>query len=324
MDEITPDTEYILRAGDLRLRVSPYGASLRGLWRGGADGGAPSDIITGYSSAKGKVGGQGDVLIPFPGRVRGGRYAFGGETFQMEISDKEGPNAIHGFLRQRVWDTVGVGETDAAFATPLGADEAEGYPFALRATVSYTLDAQAGLTCRFRVENTGDRPAPVAAGFHPYFTVGSGTIDGDTLHVPMASALEFEASGSLLPTGRVLPVDGTPLDFRSPRPIGGTVFNTCYLHPVRDPDGMARIRLTAPTGEPSLTVWMDTAFDYVVLYSGDPLPEAHRRRSLAIEPMTCGSDAFNHPEWGLQVLAPGEVLTGVWGVSVGDADRRWR
>jgi aldose 1-epimerase len=62
-------------------------------------------------------------------------------------------------------------------------------------------------------------------------------------------------------------------------------------------------------------VWMDEAFEYVVLYSGDPLPESHRRRALAIEPMTCGSDAFNHPSWGLVSLAPGGTLTGAWGVS---------
>ena len=64
-----------------------------------------------------------------------------------------------------------------------------------------------------------------------------------------------------------------------------------------------------------LAVWMDEAFDFVVLYSGDPLPPAHRRRALAIEPMTCGSDAFNHPEWGLRALAPGDSFTGSWGVT---------
>jgi aldose 1-epimerase len=60
---------------------------------------------------------------------------------------------------------------------------------------------------------------------------------------------------------------------------------------------------------------MDASFGYVVLYSGDPLPETHRRRSLAIEPMTCGTDAFNHPEWGLVTLSPGAIFKGAWGVT---------
>ncbi len=70
-----------------------------------------------------------------------------------------------------------------------------------------------------------------------------------------------------------------------------------------------------PTWCAYLTVWMDDAFNYVVLYSGDPLPETHRRRSLAIEPMTCASDAFNHPEWGLVRLEPGRTFAGSWGVT---------
>ncbi len=306
------DTEITLYRNDLRLKVSPYGASLRGLWRERPHE-QQEHIITGYTGANGKVGGQGDVLIPFPGRVRDGRYTFDGHTYQMPLNDKEGPNAIHGFLRLVGWQTVAQGAHAVTFAAALRADEHPGYPFSLRATVAYALDEE-GMTCRFSIQNTGDRAAPVAAGFHPYFTVGSPVIDADLLHVPMAATLEFD---NLLPTGRILPVDGTAYDFRRPHAIGDTTFNTCYLHPLRDPDGLLRLRLVAPHATRAVTVWLDGAFGYVVLYSGDPLPEPHRRRALAIEPMTCGSNAFNHPEWGLTVLAPAATLTGSWGVTVG-------
>jgi aldose 1-epimerase len=305
------DTEITLRSGDLRLKVSPHGASLRGLWRE-SDTGEREEIITVYTGAKEKVGGQGDVLIPFPGRVRDGSYTFEAQTCQMERNDKDGPNAIHGFLRLVPWQMTEQSEAEIAFRVTLEADRHPGYPFALETTVRYTLESS-GMTCRFTVTNTGDRPAPVAAGFHPYFTVGSDWIDDDTLQVPFASTLEFDAG--LLPTGRVLPVENTPLDFRTPRAIGGTAFNTCYLDPIRDSEGHLQIRLMAPGTKKSLAVWMDEAFDFVVLYSGDPLPETHRRRALAIEPMTCGSDAFNHPEWGLRTLAPGDSFTGSWGVT---------
>lgn len=312
------DTEIVLVSGDLRLKVSPFGASLRGLWREKSDG-TTEEVVTVYSGAKGKVGGQGDVLIPFPGRVRDGRYTFEGQTYQMALTDKEGPNAIHGFLRLVPWQVTEQSDTTITFAAALEPDESArpGYPFSLAVTVAYQLDED-GLTCRFTITNTGTDPAPVAAGFHPYFTVGTPLIDEAALHVPMASALEFDSG--LLPTGRVLPVEGTPLDFRENHPIGATRFNTCYADPIRDADGRVRIRITAPKGGRSLAVWMDDAFDYVVLYSGDPLPEAHRRRSLAIEPMTCGSDAFNYPEWGLTVLAPGATTSGAWGVETGAAE----
>jgi aldose 1-epimerase len=308
----SPDAEITLRFGDLRLKVSPYGASLRGLWREYTDGN-DDPIITGYTGAKGKIGGQGDVLIPFPGRVREGRYTFENHTYQMERNDKDGPNAIHGFLRLVPWEIAEQSETEVAFTVSLGANDRPGYPFALRVTVRYWLE-ESGMGCRFTVTNDGEQTAPVGAGFHPYFTVGSAHIDEDTLQVPFDSILEFDSG--ILPTGRVLAVEGTPMDFREPRVIGSTRFNTCYLNPLRDPDGRLQVRLASPDTGRRLAVWMDEAFNYVVLYSGDPLPETHRRRSLAIEPMTCGSDAFNHGEWGLVALSPGQSFAGSWGVAV--------
>ena len=323
------DAEITLTRGHLNLRVSAYGASLRGLWHIGADG-QTRDIIRGYVGAKGKVGGQGDVLIPFPGRVRDGHYTFEGQSYQMEKNDKETPGAIHGFVRQTVWDIAAQTEHGVTFATDIKPDDHAGYPFGLHIEVTYTLQAD-GLTCRFEIENTGGGSAPAAAGFHPYFTVGSPRINGDLLRVPFASTLEF---ADLLPTGSVLPVANTPFDFRQPRAIGDTTFNTCFLDPLRDPDGLLRLRLstsnvsaedsttensaaendTTHQAERALTVWMDSAFNYVVLYSGDPLPDPHRRAALAIEPMTCGTDAFNRPEWGLVTLAPGQTVGGAWGV----------
>lgn len=306
----TPDTEITLTHNNWQLVVSPYGASLRGLYRTSPNG-SREEIITGYSGASHKVGGQGDVLIPFPGRVAEGRYTFGGQPYQMVKNDTETPSAIHGFLRKTLWETEQPSEDEVTFTTNLHPEANPGYPFALGVRVTYHL-TDTGLAVAFVIENTGDHTAPVAAGFHPYFTVGSALIDPDTLHVPFGATLEYK---DLLPTGKVLPVDGTALDFRSPHSIGSVSFNTCYLQPQPDPDGHTRIRLSDPFSGKALTVWLDPSFQYVVLYSGDPLPESHRRRALAIEPMTCGSDAFNHPEWGLAALKPGETLSGTWGVT---------
>ena len=303
------DNEIILASGDLRVRVSPFGASLRGMWRETANG--IQEVITGYSGAKNKVGGQGDVLIPFPGRVRDGKYSFNGASYEMTRNDKDGPNAIHGFVRLKTWVTFLNSGDSATFTTSIASEDAPGYPFALTITVCYTL-RDSGLQCEFTVKNEGDQLAPVGAGFHPYFTVGSDLIDLDSLTLPFNAFLEFQ---NLLPTGNIVPVEGTPHDFRTPQTIAGTVFNTCFVAPLPDDDGKTRIRLSTMDGKRAVTVWMDASFGYVVLYSGDPLPETHRRRSLAIEPMTCGTDAFNHPEWGLVTLAPGEMFKGAWGVT---------
>lgn len=305
------ETEITLTAHGFRLKVSPYGAALRGLWRE-MPGQQPAAIITGYTGSKGKVGGQGDVLIPFPGRIRDGRYEFEGQTYQLALNDKDGPNAIHGYLRLVKWEIYAQSLDSITFTVALNAGDHPGYPFALQVTLTYSLNV-AGLTCRFSIENAGEKTAPVAAGFHPYFTVGSELIDTNSLHIPMEATLEFE---NLLPTGQVIPVANTPYDFRHPRAIGDTVFNTCYLNPVRDTDGLLRLRLANANNQQAVTIWLDETFNYVVLYSGDPLPETHRRRALAIEPMTCGSDAFNYPEWGLEALPPGQSFSGSWGVTI--------
>ena len=156
-----------LTHAEWQLVVAPYGASLRGLYRRSA-GGVREEVITGYSGAKNKIGGQGDVLIPFPGRVTEGRYSFGGQTYQMDKNDKETPSAIHGFLRSIIWEAEQPAPDEVTFTTNLHPDAHPGYPFALGVRVTYHL-SDTGLAVAFVIENTGDTPAPVAAGFPPLF-----------------------------------------------------------------------------------------------------------------------------------------------------------
>lgn len=295
------ETEIELRSGDWSATVSTYGASLRGVtWRG-------LPVVTGYRGAEAKQGGQGDVLIPFPGRVRDGRYAWDGASYELPLTDKDGPNAIHGFVRRLSWTADIVSDHAATFG--LEFDGAKGYPFPLRLALRYEL-SPAGLAVELTITNTGVVDAPVGAGFHPYFTVGSAQVDGDTLELPFSEVLEFER---LLPTGHRSGVEGGALDFQAPRVIGETRFNHCFAAPTRDPDGYARVRL-AGNGR-VVTVWMDATFNYVVLFTGDALPPGVARGSLAIEPMTCGSDALNHPSWGLLRLAPSGTHRSRWGVT---------
>jgi len=306
------DEDIHLTHGDLHLTVSAYGASLRGLTRG--EGTTAKPIVTSYEGAKNKIGGQGDVLIPYPGRVNHGAYTFDGHNYQLPLNDKEGPNSIHGFLRTVIWDVAELTADTVTFETHLNASDytSKGYPFSLQVKISYGVGPD-GLTCSYIMKNVGDNAAPVAAGFHPYFTVGSETIDNDILHVPFEGKLEF--NDDLIPTGVVQPVSGTDFDFLEPRTIGKVEINTCYVQPLRDADGRLRVSLQSAESGDAIVVWMDESFDYVVLYSGDVLPAGHERRALAIEPMTCASDAFNRHEWGLVSLAPGEETRGNWGVT---------
>ncbi|MFO0705537.1 MAG: hypothetical protein U0412_01680 [Nitrospira sp.] len=309
---VTPDTELTLSLGRQRAVVSPWGAALRRYFLMDPDG-AATEILWGYSGGAQKKGGQGDVLIPFPGRIADGCYRFDGEAFQLERNDKEGPNAIHGFVRTLPWRMV---ESDAArvrFEIELesGAYGPKGYPFSLAIQVAYKLDAD-GLVCSFDVRNRGNRPAPVGVGFHPYFTVGTRSVDHAEVCIPAAGYLEFNER--LAPTGRVISVSGSEWDCRVMRSVGGRRFNHCYLQLERNQDGLATASLRNPGNGRTIDVTMDQAFTAIVVYTGDAIP-GHARQALAIEPMTCATDAFNHPEWGLTALAPGAAFSGRYRVT---------
>jgi aldose 1-epimerase len=72
---------------------------------------------------------------------------------------------------------------------------------------------------------------------------------------------------------------------------------------------MATASLRHPSNGRGVDVVMDRAFTALVVYTGDTIPGAPRR-ALAIEPMTCATDAFNHPDWGLKRLESGETFIG--------------
>jgi len=305
--DVTPDRELTLSFDNQRAVVSPWGASLRRYYLSTGTG-RPIDIVWGYSGASHKKGGQGDVLIPFPGRIAGGRYSFDGRTFQLECNDKEGPNAIHGFVRTRPWSVTAERADHVGFSTTLDShsDAPKGYPFSLTIMVTYSLD-QRGLCCEFRVTNVGEEPAPVGVGFHPYFTLGTDLIDDVEARIPASSFLEFDRQ--LAPTGRVISVDGSEWDHRTFALVGTKRFNHCYYDLGRDSTGMATASIRRTDNSRLIEVMMDEAFRAIVVYTGDAIP-GEGRRAFAIEPMTCATDAFNHPEWGLKRLAVGESFSG--------------
>ena len=115
-----------------------------------------------------------------------------------------------------------------------------------------------------------------------------------------------------IPTGSG-PVDGTDRDFRNPRPIGDTILDHAFTDLARDDDGLARVRVQEPESGAELTLWVDGAYRYLMVFTGDPLPDVDRR-ALAVEPMTCPPNAFRTGEAVIR-LEPGASFTGTWGLT---------
>jgi aldose 1-epimerase len=304
------DSELTLSSGEYRAVLSPLGASLRRYFR--IRDGIEIDVVWGYSGAQNKKGGQGDVLMPFPGRIAYGRYSFNGQEFQLPCNDKEGPNAIHGFARTVLWELKERSDSAISFEHFFAQQQyaARGYPFSLRMVLTYRLEKNS-LTSAFVIENKGADPAPVGVGFHPYFTVGTAMVDEMEVKIPARHYLEM--ADTLAPTGTLLPVQATDFSADQYRRIGAMRFNQCFVNLIRNEAGICTVPLRNPDTGRTVSIEMDTSFTAFVLYTGDAIQQAPRR-GLAIEPMTCASDAFNHPEWGLTRLAPGEVFCGAYKV----------
>ncbi len=268
------------------------------------------DIVDGYRHDEVCDGARGQLLLPWPNRVAGGRYRFGGADHQLPVNETRTGCAIHGLTRSLQWQVVDTAGDSVSLELDL--QPGEGYPFRLHLGVVYRLDSS-GLSARITATNRGGDPCPYGAGAHPYLRVADGApIDGALLHIPADATLDADERG--IPTGVVRPVDGSDYDFRTPRTIGDVQLDTAFTRLRPDSDARTRISLTTQDGD-GASIWMDGTHQYAMLYSGDTLgEESRRRRGLAIEPMTCAPDAFNSGA-GLIILQPGEQHASMWGIT---------
>ena len=210
--------------------------------------------------------GRGQVLIPWPNRVQGGSYEFGGRTHQLALDEPSAGNAIHGLVRWVGWTVAEREANRVVVAQTLHAQP--GYPFTLALSIEYALSS-AGLTVRTSATNVGPDPCPFGSGAHPYVTVGTPSVDTALLHVPAERVLEADDHG--IPTGSRA-VDGTEYDFRRPRPIGATKLDTGFTGLERDANGLARVELRHPDDGSGLVLWVDEHYRYLMLYTGDDRP----------------------------------------------------
>ncbi|QEC46403.1 aldose 1-epimerase family protein [Baekduia soli] len=301
--EIPSGSQFELRSGDQRAIVVEVGGALRSYVAAG------HELLDGYGAQERCTSARGQSLIPWPNRLRDGRYSFAGRQHQLPLTEPAKHNAIHGLVRWANWSAASSAQ-DRVTMTHLLHPQS-GWPFTLALEIEYSLSRD-GLTVRTRATNVGSGPCPYGAGAHPYLTLGTETIDSLLLQAPGQRHLTCDERG--IPTGSAA-VAGTKFDFLRAREIGDARLDTAYGDLLRDPDGRARVRVITPDRTRRATLWLDAGYPYLMLFTGDSLPKPRRRRrGLGIEPMTCAPNALQSGD-GLLTLEPGERVETAWGIA---------
>ncbi|MEO7070160.1 MAG: aldose 1-epimerase family protein [Nostocoides sp.] len=293
--------QWVLRrAGDV-LTVVEVGGGLRDWSRDGIK------VLAGYGSDELCLAGRGQLLIPWPNRIRDGRYQLDGTAYQLPQSEPKLGNASHGLVRWAPWRLAD--RTDDSLTVRHHLFPQPGWLWQLESSVTYRL-ADDGLSVHTEVTNIGAGRAPFGCGAHPYLNIGDTPLGGLTLRVPAGRYVTVDER--MLPTGTA-EVGGTTYDFRAARPIGDAALDTAFTDLTRDADGRWRVAIGGLPQLPTVWFWGDEAFGWTQVFTGKAAAEGEH--GIAVEPMTCPADAFNSGT-DLVRLGPGQTWSGTWGIAL--------
>lgn len=265
------------------------------------------DLVEPFAAKSTPPKGAGIVLVPWPNRIRDGKWTHQGKTLQLSLSEPAKGNASHGLLRFFPYRTVLQSQSSVTLEATVFPQT--GYPFLLDTRVTYAL-TEDGLTVTHVLRNDGTTDAPVALGTHPYFRIGD--VPSDDLVMQVAADTHIDVDDRSNPVGES-PVEGTTFDLREGRQVRELDLDDGFGG-VPVVDGRVEHSLTAPDGR-RVILWGDENMRYVQVFTPRDFPgeDGKPRTAVAIEPMTAPANAFNSGT-GLRWLAPEEEWTVRWGI----------
>lgn len=250
---------------------------------------------------------EGQILIPWPNRIRDGKWEHDGRLHQLPINEPERGNALHGLVKDEPHTLIR--QTESALTLLARIKPSEGYPFSLEVETTYSVSSR-GLTVVHALTNTSERAAPAAIGAHPYIRVGAVPVQDLSLTVNAAAYVVVDER--LNPIGSASASE-TMFDLTVGPKVGWLNLDTAFLDLRPSPDGTYRHTLEAPNGD-AVEVWGDPNYKYAQVYTTNNYPRGGQRTAVAVEPMTALPDAFNSGT-GLRWLDPGKTWRSSWGIS---------
>lgn len=313
--------------GGIKVFVLDYGAILQSMLVPDREG-QLADILCGYDDPLGYSNpncDQGAIVGRFANRIAKGRFSLDGKNYQLFCNN--GENHLHGGkegFHHKFWDvTAKNGEEPSLSLHYLSPDGEEGYPGNLDLTVTYTLKRNATLSIRYHA--TTDKNTVLNLTNHAYFNLG-GFASGSALshRLWMDADTYLPTDAGLIPTGIFAPVEDTPMDFRTPKPIGrdiakvagGRGYDNCFnLRGGATAQPVLRAILSHPESGREMRVLTDQPC--IQLYTanfmsvrdlplkGGYLPMKHGAVCLETQKMP---DSPNHVDFTNTVLRPGEAF----------------
>jgi aldose 1-epimerase len=304
-------------------RLMTYGATLTELWVRDRDG-QLGDVVLGFDNLQ-----QYEKESPYFGcttgrvanRIAKGRFSLDGADYEVAVNN--GPNHLHGGLKgfdKVVWDAEELHHDDgpAVRFSYTSADGEEGYPGNLKVTVVYILTHDDEL--RIEYTATTDKATPVNLTNHSYFNLaGRGSVLAHELQVHASRFTEPDET--LIPTGRILPVTGTPLDFTTAKPIGRHIaaspIGYDHNYVVKDADSDKLVPV-AEVYEPATGRIMQVLSTEpgVQLYTGNHLDNVKGKHGLVYDAhggfcleTQHFPDSINQPDFPSVVLRPDQTYS---------------
>lgn len=268
-----------------------------------------TDVVAGYAQDEMCRAGRGQVLMPWPNRIRDGKYSFGGADLQLGLTEAALHNASHGLVRWATWQLLERSADGSALSVGTRLHPQPGWDATLDLRVDYALEDR-GLVVAVQASNLGSTAAPFGFGAHPYVALGDTPLAEVELSLPAAT--EVLVDEQLIPTGTA-PV-GAATDFRKRRRLGATALDTAYTDLTRTGADGAWEVVVGGLAHGDVTVWGDAALDWVQVFTAKGRDTGvDGVRGIAVEPMSCPANAFNTGD-GLVVLAPQQSWSASWGI----------
>ncbi len=292
--------------GEFASILPEYGANLHELHL--EKGGKLFSVLDGVQTedeAKKNEGYKSSKLFPFPNRLNQAKYAFNNREYQLPVNWPAEGHAIHGLFDKVAFQIIDQEENEEHAKLILAFDyegDIEGYPFPCTIRVGYTLH-NLGLACATAVDNIGEAEMPVGDGWHPYFTLGE-SIDDCLLTFPACERIVVDEK--MIPTGELEPYNA----FEHPQSLQGVEFDTGFK--LLEDEVFVEVDLYSPKQDVTLKITQSTGenqYNYLQIYTPP------HRQTIAIEPMSCATDAFNNG-WGVIRLKAGDTFSLAYGISL--------